>query len=308
VEEWITCRECGFTQAPSERCLRCHSALADSREPPREAPARKARSAPALPPAAPPWRRPRLFASVAVAGALLIVVGTILWTTRPRAPAQAPLAEAEPSSAPGALDLTGRWQAQVPVTIAGPPPRPALKDAFLETDPEGNIVSAGVLLTDPGRGGAGGGYRIVADGRRRLDEVLAALSQAPSGARLPIDFIPYPPWIPRRDRLWRALEGRSRQPQEVRYLLLESVEDDYLVQAGVNQTGFLSYVFFSELYAADRGIDALSRVIHPEPGSSLRGFQNLVWDFSGSADFLSLVVNATVSRPDGELARMTLKR
>jgi len=86
------------------------------------------------------------------------------------------------------------------------------------------------------------------------------------------------------------------------------VEDDYLVQAGINESGFLSYVFFSKAYASDRGLDALSRVIHPEPGSSLRGFHDLVWDFSGSADFLALQVNATLSGPDGSLAKLTLTR
>jgi hypothetical protein len=49
-------------------------------------------------------------------------------------------------------------------------------------------------------------------------------------------------------------------------------------------------------------------VIHPEPGSSLRGFSNIVWDFSGAADFLSLEVHATVSQPEGVPLRVTLKR
>ena len=95
---------------------------------------------------------------------------------------------------------------------------------------------------------------------------------------------------------------------DVRYLLLESVEDDYLVQAGFNRSGFLSYAFFSRDYAHDRGLDALSGVIHPDPGSSLRGFRNLVWDLSGSADFLSLEVHATLSGPEGSPDRITLKR
>ena len=50
----------------------------------------------------------------------------------------------------------------------------------------------------------------------------------------------------------------------------------------------------SEGYFKSRGLDALSGVIHPEPGSDLRGFRNLVWDLSGAADFLTLEVTATV--------------
>ena len=42
--------------------------------------------------------------------------------------------------------------------------------------------------------------------------------------------------------------------------------------------------------------------------SSLRGFQSLVWDLSGSADFLKLEINATVSGPDGLTDRLKLKR
>ncbi len=127
---------------------------------------------------------------------------------------------------------------------------------------------------------------------------------------MPIDFIPFPAWIPKRERVWRALEGQTGKALDVRYLLLESVEDDYQVQAGVNQSGFLSYVFFSKPYARNRGVDALSGIIHPVPGSSLRGFQNLVWDLSGAADFLKLEIYGTLSGPEGGGAgdRITLKR
>ena len=54
-------------------------------------------------------------------------------------------------------------------------------------------------------------------------------------------------------------------------------------------------------------MDALSTVIHPEPGSALREFRNLVWDLSGSADFLSLEVRATLSRPGGTADRLVLE-
>jgi hypothetical protein len=148
----------------------------------------------------------------------------------------------------------------------------------------------------------------VKDGRRRVDEIATLLARDPRGATLPIDFIPYPAWVPKRARVWRALEGQSRVSANIRYLLLESVEDDYLVQAGVNPSGFLSYAFFSPPFASDRGVDSLSGVIHPEPGSSLYRFHNLVWDLSGEADFLSMEVHATLSGPEGMPDRLILKR
>ena len=244
-----------------------------------------------------------------VVGAILVIGLAILLARRGQ---QETPVSARPTPAPtpvASLDLSGRWQAELEKTLLNPP-RPGLKQAFLETDRDGAILAAGVLLTDPGRGGAGAGYRIGPNGPQRLADVSAALAASPAGASLPqIDFIPLPPWMPSRERLWRVLEGQSRRTADVRYLLLESVEDDYLVQAGINQTGFLSYAFFSKPYARGRGLDALSGIIHPEPGSDLRGFRNLVWDFSGAADFLTLEVGATLSGPDGgAVDRLMLKR
>jgi hypothetical protein len=224
-------------------------------------------------------------------------------TLRPPAPA----ANAVPASTPG-LRVAGRWQTEFSLTLPGNPPSPAVKNVFIENDQAGAIQAAGVVLTDPARGGVGAGYRIVPDGRRRVDEIAALLSQSPHGAALPIDFIPYPAWVPKRSRVWRALEGQSRRSETIRYLLLESVEDDYLVQAGINPSGFLSYAFFSPAYARGRGMDSLSGIIHPEAGSSLYRFQNLVWDLSGAADFIAMEVRATLSGPDGHPQRITLRR
>jgi hypothetical protein len=363
--DWVTCPKCGFTQIPTEKCLRCARPLAPADVPgraaapltptapvsvptlpdaaapspdgetapdiptsaPPDAPAaapaqaqpsppavaeRRARprSSPALPePASAPVRR-RIGPAVAVAAAAVLVTLAFLLgrgqshETRPQ---PTPAARAMPARV---LDLSGRWETQFSKTLGGSPPRPALKQVFLETDREGAILAAGVLLTDPGRGGAGAGYRLVADGRERLAQVAAALAGSPGGATLPqIDFVPLPAWMPARERAWRALEGQSRKLADVRYLLLESVEDDYLVQAGLNGSGFLSYAFFSREYAHNRGVDGLSGVIHPDPGGSLRGFRNLVWDLSGAADFLSLEVHATLSGPEGSISdRLSLKR
>ncbi|HSS44598.1 MAG TPA: hypothetical protein VLO07_04580 [Thermoanaerobaculia bacterium] len=238
---------------------------------------------------------------------LLAALAGLIWF-RARTGKQPASARAEVTPSTPTLDLTGRWQTQVSETLPGPPPRPVLKDIFLETNREGAILAAGVLLTDPGRGGAGAGYRLVSDGPRRVADAASLLASTPAGSALAVDFIPFPAWVPARNRLWRALEGQSRRGEQVRYLLLESVEDDYLVQIGINQSGFLSYAFFSPAYASGRGVDTLSRVIHPEAGSSLRAFQNLVWDLSGAADFLNLEVYAKLSGPEGIPNRLTLRR
>jgi hypothetical protein len=353
--DWVTCPKCGFTQIPTEKCLRCGrpSAPADretvaaspadgppsSSTPagdpartvamdrparavavgrPRDAPPPAKPSAPSpaetIPAGTAPARsggRGRGKAIVAAVGAA-VVVGLVLLLTRG---SQAPPPPAPESTSPSqtntaTLDLSGRWETEFSKTLPGPAPRPALKQAFLETDREGNILAAGVLLTDPGRGGAGAGYRLAGDGPQRLGQVASELAASPSGATLrEIDFIPFPAWMPTRDRVWRALEGQSRRILDVRYVLLESVEDDYVVQAGINRSGFLSYAFFSRGYTRSRGLDALSGVIHPDPGSALTGFKNLVWDFSGAADFLTLAVHATLSGPEGGVPdRLTLIR
>jgi hypothetical protein len=329
--DWVTCEGCGFTQIPTEKCLRCLRPLERPR-PPDAGPGEGAAAAPPLepppvlpdpPPAAapgfqrapssaraaafaapPPGGRRAPVAAVVGAVALLLVAALLALRSRSRAPAPAPT----PPPPAAKLDLSGRWESQIAKTLPGPPPRPALKQAYLETDREGAILAAGVLLTDPGRGGAGAGYRVVSDAPERLRQIFSRLAESPGGAALPIDFIPFPAWMPPRDRAWRALEGESPRSADLRYLILESVEDDYLVQAGINQSGFLSYAFFSREYAHSRGLDALSAVIHPDPGSSLRGFRNLVWDLSGSADFFALEVHATVSGPEGSTDRLTLKR
>ena len=234
---------------------------------------------------------------------------TVLWkiSARNAASSAARQALTVPAATPG-LEVAGRWQAEISLTLPGNPPSPALKNVFIENDQAGAILAAGVVLTDPARGGVGAGYRIVPDGRRRVDEIAELLSQSPQGAALPMDFIPFPGWIPKRSRVWRALEGQSRRSAAIRYLLLESVEDDYLVQAGVNPSGFLSYAFFSPAYARGRGTDSLSAIIHPEAGSSLYRFHNLVWDLSGAADFLTMQVRATLSGPDGKPQQLILKR
>jgi hypothetical protein len=251
---------------------------------------------------------PRQYLLVLAALALLVITGVILWGSRSSVATIPAAPDLGATPEPWTFDLTGRWQGKLATTIAGTPSRPALREAFLETDRSGGIVAAGVTLTDPGKGGAGAGYLTVPDGKRRVREIAAALAASPRGASLSLDFIPFPPWVPARERVWRAVEGQRKAPEETAYLLLESLEADYLVQAGVNATGFLSYLYLSPAYAGGRGTDVLSAVIHPEPGSSLRGFRNLVWDLSGAADFVSLQVPATISAPAGSADRIVLRR
>jgi len=307
---WVTCPHCGFTQIPSARCLKCHKSLDRSTAPP--APAA---SAPAKP-ATPAWTGlrpflktiPRRYLGVLGGLAAAVVLGVLLWS---RANAVSTGSLPPPPAAtpePWSFDLTGRWQGRSSTTIPGNPPRPALREVFIETDRAGTIVAAGAVLTDPGRGGAGAGYLTVPDGARRVREIASALAASPRGAALSLDFIPMPPWMPHRDRQWRALEGQRARADETTYLLLESVEPDFLVQAGINASGFLSYLYSSRDYATRRGEDELSAVIHPEHDSSLRGFRGLVWDLSGAADFVTLDVPVTISQPAGAPDRIVLKR
>ena len=299
---WVTCPHCGFTQIPAAECLKCHKRLERMA---RDAPSGASGASPISPASSPALPRPYLYLLGALA--LLVVSGVVLWSSRSSvaAPEAAPAAPTTPE--PWALDLTGRWQARAATTIAGPPSRPALREVFVETDRSGNIVGAGVTLTDPGRGGAAAGYLTVPDGQRRVRDAAAALAASPR-APLSVEFIPFAAWVPRRDRVWRALEGQQRNPEETTYLLVESVEPDYLVQAGLNASGFLSYLYLSRPYASGRGTDVLSRVIHPGPDSALRGFRNIVWDLSGAADFVGLQVPATISEPGGAVDRLVLRR
>ncbi|HEV7501785.1 MAG TPA: hypothetical protein VGQ33_17335 [Vicinamibacteria bacterium] len=303
---WITCPHCGFTQIPSARCLKCHKSLdrpaAAGAPPPEPASASPTGLLQAL------KAVPRAYLTIAGALALLVVVAVLLWGRQSAGAIEAVAPQAVATPEPWSFDLTGRWQATASTTIAGSPPRPALREVFLETDRAGAIVGAGVLLTDPGHGGAGAGYLTVPDGGRRVHEIAAALGRAPRGAPLALEFIPFPPWMPRRDRLWRVVEGQRAAAEESTYVLVEALDADYLIQAGVNASGFLSYLFLSTEYASGRGSDALSKAIHPGPDSSLRGFRNLVWDLSGAADFVSLQVPATIGQPAGGQDRLVLKR
>ena len=301
---WMTCPHCGFTQIPAAKCLKCKKSLDRPREGEAPAPA-----SPANPPTPSGLAAiPRVYLLGFAALALAIITGVLVWGSRTSVSTDLGPPPTSTTPEPWSLDLTGRWQGKVTTTITASPSRPALREMFIETDRSGNVIAAGATLTDPGRGGAGAGYMTVPDGGRRVRALASALAGSPAGASLTLDFIPYAPWVPQRERTWRAVEGLRKNPEETTYLLVESREPDYLIQAGVNATGFLSYLYLSPAYASGRGTDALSKAIHPSPESSLRGFRNLVWDFSGSADFVTLQVAATISGPAGAADRVTLRR
>jgi hypothetical protein len=308
---WVTCPHCGFTQIPAARCLKCKKAI-DRARTGESGPGPTGSAGPANPEPTPALGGlaavPRVYLLGFAALALAIITGVLVWGSRAAVTTDLVPPPSSATPEPWSLDLTGRWQGRITTTIPGTPSRPALREIFVETDRSGDVVGAGVTLTDPGRGGAGAGYLTVPDGGRRVRELAAVLGASPAGASLTLDFIPYAPWVPQRDRTWRAVEGLRKIPDETTYLLLESRETDYLIQAGVNATGFLSYIYLSPAYASGRGTDVLSKVIHPGPDSSLRGFRNLVWDLSGSANFVSLQVTATISGPAGSPDRLLLRR
>ncbi|MGH9369672.1 MAG: hypothetical protein ACRD3M_18625 [Thermoanaerobaculia bacterium] len=294
---WVVCPRCRFRQMTTERCQRCGETLAP--------PAAPSEATPTPPPGRATSRNARWLAALAGAAMLLV----FLWLGRSGRPPASVARKAAPVPTAGPLDLSGRWQAQLSKMAGANPPHPVLKEIWIESSLDGGILAARVVFTDPGRGGAGAGYRIVSDGARRLAEAAPSFATEPKGAPLPTDFLQLPGWVPERARLWRALEGAGGGGEPARYLLVESLETDYLVQAGINESGFLSYAFFSPAYAPARGSDVLSRIIHPEPGASLRGFQNLVWDLSGAADFLELRLPVTISGPEGGAPdRITLTR
>jgi hypothetical protein len=292
--DWVVCPRCHFSQQPSDRCRRCGETLPSPPSSAAASPAPDAAPAPA--PSAKTLSR-RAGALVAAAAVILLLL--VLRMLRPAANPPAAPRTATPAPTVAALDLSGRWHGSLSKTIAGNPPRPVLTEILLESDRGGRFTSGRVVFTDPGRGGAAAGYRMAPDGPRRLAETSAALAAEPRGARLALDFLPLPGWVPARDRLWKAFEGASPGGAPTSYLLVESLETDYLLQTGINASGFLSWVCFSPEDAPPRGRDEISRVIHPEPGASLSGFQNLIWDLSGAADFLTMQLPVTISGPEG---------
>src|SRR5262245_4117679 len=199
---WVTCPHCGFTQLPAAQCLKCHKRLDRAPQPAAPAPPapKETGASSRLPP------RPYLLILAALA--LALITGILVWSSRNGNPIAETAGLAPATPEPWSLDLTGRWFGKVTTTIPGTPSRPALRETYVETDRSGNIVGAGVILTDPGRGGAGAGFMTVPDGQRRVREIASSLATAPRGAALSLDFIPFAPWVPARQRSYHAREGK----------------------------------------------------------------------------------------------------
>src|SRR5262245_54923575 len=152
------CPQCEFTQIASDNCLRCGAPLPKPIAKPRPSTA-STRVATSDSPA----KRAATAAAAAGLFLLAIVVGVTLWVRRAPAASQAPAARPTAVPSPATLDLAGAWHADKSKSLPGSPPRPVLKEARIETNRDGAILSARVLLTDPGNGGAGAGYRISPD-------------------------------------------------------------------------------------------------------------------------------------------------
>lgn len=308
----ITCPKCGFVQAGREECARCglvfskwgshHAAAPPEAQPPAPAAA-----------AAPARSRVEVLLAAAAVG-LIVLAGAIFLLSRApggtsrEAPSPGPISE----PAPVPTTLAGIWTGRVTHAIAGPPPRETTKSVEIESDAQGTILGASVIDEDPIAGAAGAGYRLDSGGARDLDALLARVDEKGSVENFAPDFLRVPAGmaIP---QTWRVIEGywevaprgrragKPKKPEAVPYLLLESDADDALYQIGETRTGFLSFVFFTRGFFSPRlrDSDQLSAVIDPPPGSRLHSFSRLVWDLSGTTEFLKMRVEATVTGPGG---------
>src|SRR5262245_42454366 len=187
------CPHCRFTQVAPEKCLPCSQPL------PKPVARRSRQTAGDSLVPAPPRSVLSLTQIGSGAGILLLlaVFITLLLRRSPSGDSQSQSTTPVSSGAP-TLNLTGRWYGQVSDTLPQSPPRPVVKEATIETDRNGKILAARVVLTDPGRGGAGAGYRTVLDGAQRIDDAVGALAGAPGGAPVNVDFISFAPWMPER--------------------------------------------------------------------------------------------------------------
>jgi hypothetical protein len=314
----LRCPKCGFVQAPREDCVKCglifskwesHQTVSAERkpQPPPPPPDDPAPAAPAprrFPPAA------GLAAGVVAAAALAV----FLWNRTAQEGGIKPESETAPNPGQTApVTMAGVWSGRVTGALPGPPAREITKFVTIESDADGGIRAASVLLTDPVAGSAGAGYRLDPGGSKGFEALIARINGAGEAPDFAPDFVAAPAGDALAPRTWHVIEGywetppRGKKPgrpvktEAIQYVLLESDDSNGLFQIGETRRGFLSYVYFTKDLTAgkSRGVDLISSVIDPPEGSRLHSFSHLVWDLSGSTDFLKMRIEATVSGPEG---------
>ena len=286
---WVTCPHCGFTQIPAAQCLKCKKSI----ERPTPAAGPSPRPVPAVlrRPVRPAPRFPRQY----LLGPRGARAGRHHGRPRlglPHVGATADLGPApgDDARSPGRLDLTGRWQGKIATTIADSPARPALREIFVETDRRGQ---RGRRRRHPDRSGPRRSRRGVSHGPRRRPAGSGS-SRPPSrlrprGAALAIDFIPFAALDAPAGADLEGHRGPAPEPAG------DHVPAARIARGRLSRPGRRQRDRDSSRTSTSRpptppraGTDVLSRVIHPGPDSSLRGFRNLVWDLSGAADFVGL--------------------
>lgn len=311
----LTCPKCGLVQPLRDDCLRCglvfmkwgtHQAVPPT---PPSAPA-----APEAPPPPPSAARLQPAVLLAAAAGALVLAGLIYWAlAAPRSGGSSSAAPAAPATPAAATEtLAGVWTGLVHRAVAGPPPRETTKSVEIRSDAQGAILGASVVQEDPVSGAAGAGYRLDSGGASDLEALLARIDEKGEVSAFTPGFVRLPAGLA-APATWHVIEGywdtpprgkrsgKPRKPEEIRYVLLESDADDALFQIGETRGGFQSYVYFTKSFFSlkMRDTDQISAIIDPPPGSRLHSFSHLVWDLSGTTEFLKMRIEATVTGPGG---------
>ncbi len=273
VMAWVTCPHCGFTQIPSARCLRSATRASTARRAPGggagagagvsargRASRRFLRAFPRRYRRDPrrPGRRGRASRVLLWSRANAVSIGA-----SPPPPGRDAGALVVRSDRPLAGPSRRR---RFPATPRGP----ALREVVHRDRPVGRDRRRGRRADRPGtrRRGRGLPSSSPTDPRRVARDRVGRRGSRRRGAALSLDFIPSPAWMPRRDRVWRALEGQKPPARGDDLPAARVDRADYLVQAGVNASGFLSYlVLLARLRAPPRRRRALDG--HPSRARQL---------------------------------------
>jgi hypothetical protein len=320
-EGWITCPKCGFSQSAGPNCAKCGLVFAKweahQRAKRPTAPTREAAPVPSRPEVPAGTRRRTVVVGAAAAGILAAILTALVLARGGGPRKKEPAPAASPAPAAADLSLAGVWDGRVVRTVAG---RRAIKMVSIESNKDGDVTAASVAYRIPGALAVGAGYRWSVEGAHPLDDVLSRVDdrgRIPGYAPL---FLPLPPELGPPARAWYPIEGywkvaphgrRAGAPkprEEITYVLFESTDGGNLVQFGVTDKGFQSFVYFTQgqYEAASIGHDRISAAITPTDQRRLANFERLVWDLSGNTTFSDMRVEASVSAPDGHLDMLTL--